>query len=392
MENWRRVVKIATLFCGCGGATLGTIAATNGTPIWAIEFDPQIAQLYRNNISQNVIVDNLLNIDPRKLERPDILQISPPCQSHSMANANRGETENDRALAAKICEFIQVLNPQFIMIENVEGYRSSNSYQQLINQLDQSNYHWDWQILNSADFGVPQTRRRLIVRASKSPLPLIIPTHAKVPHNTLFNQQLPWVGWYEAVADILHTLPQCELANWQKQRMLDRDVPAYALIERSGARDMMQIRNVDRPSFTIRAMCGKIRPNFAQANILISGQQSADIRSADEPSVTILSGNAVNRILCASGGQGIPRCAQDPAFTVMANSLNKSRIIDDAICYRVTTPALSRLQSFPDWFDFGSDAKIIVKAIGNSVPPRFAQAIMKSFIARLGADLGQSIN
>jgi site-specific DNA-cytosine methylase len=65
--------KIATLFAGCGGKTLGAIAATNGDPIWAIEYDPQIADLYRQNISRNIIVKDILGIDPQSLESPNLL-------------------------------------------------------------------------------------------------------------------------------------------------------------------------------------------------------------------------------------------------------------------------------------------------------------------------------
>jgi DNA (cytosine-5)-methyltransferase 1 len=371
-------MKIATLFAGCGGKTLGAIAATSGTPIWAIEYDPQIADLYRQNISPNIIVKNILNIDPRSLESPNLLLISPPCPNFSAAKVGRIETDNDRALAAKICEFITTLYPEEILIENVRGYRQSESYATIIDQITTLGYYWDAQVFNFADFGVPQTRERLIVRASRiAPIPIVIPTHAKNPANTIFNQQQKWVGWYEAIADLIPTLPRCELANWQKLRMESRDVPGLALIERSGARSEMQIRGADRPSFRLRAMCGKMRPNFAQANILVSGQD-AIIRQGEAPSFTLTAGRTVNRILVAGGGQAVPRYQDEPSVTVLAN-FAKGRILEDSICYRVSTPALARLQTFPDWYQWSDREQVNVKAIGNSVCCLAAEKLIKSF-------------
>lgn len=365
------------MFAGCGGKTLGAIAATNGTPIWAIEYDPQIADLYRQNISPNIIVENILAVDPRSLESPNLLLISPPCPSFSACKVGRVETDNDRALATKVCEFITILHPEEILIENVRGYRHSESYVTIVDRLTTLGYYWDAQVLNFADFGVPQTRERLIVRASRvAPIPIVIPTHAKNPTNTIFNQQQKWVGWYESIADLIPMLPRCELANWQRLRMELRNVPPLALVERSGARSEMQIRGAERPSFTLRAMCGKLRPNFAQANILVSGQDGI-MRDGETRSFTITAGHTVNRILVAGGGQAIPRKLDEPSVSVLAN-LAKGRILEDAVCYRVSTPALARLQTFPDWYQWSNKEQINVKAIGNSVPPLAIERILST--------------
>ncbi|NJQ96736.1 MAG: DNA cytosine methyltransferase [Hydrococcus sp. CSU_1_8] len=372
-------LTIATLFAGCGGKTIGAIAATGGTPIWAIEYEAEIAQLYARNVCDRIICKIILDVDPRNLRKPDKLLVSPPCPSFSACKIGREETSNDRSLAQKICEFIKVLNPKYIFIENVRGYQNSNSYQQLIAQLGHQNYYWDAQVVNSADYGVPQTRERLIVRASKEQLPPLIQTHAKEPTITIWGERRAWIGWYEALKDIIETLPECKLANWQKTRMLDREVPPLALIERSGARQQMQIRGATTPSFTIRAMSGNIRPSINQANILISGQDGLP-RIDTDPSFTITSEKYINRILLAGGGQATPRSGGDPAITILANS-SKGRILDDAKCYQVSVAALARLQSFPDWYQWSDKKSVNIRAIGNAVPPLLAEAIVRSMIS-----------
>jgi len=301
------------------------------------------------------------------------------CPNFSAAKVGRVETDNDRALADKICEFITTLYPEEILIENVRGYRQSESYATIIDRLTTLGYYWDAQVFNFADFGVPQTRERLIVRASRiAPIPIVIPTHAKNPVNTIFNQQQKWVGWHEAIADLIPSLPRCELANWQKLRMESRNVPELALIERSGARSEMQIRGADRPSFTLRAMCGKIRPNFAQANILVSGQDATQ-RQCGDPSFVLTAGHTVNRIMLSSQPiNNSHRNGDEPSLTLAANK-TICRILEDAICYRVSTPALARLQTFPDWYQWSDREQVNVKAIGNSVPCLAAEKIIKSF-------------
>src|SRR5690606_35414816 len=76
--------------------------------------------------------------------------------------------------------------------------------------LEECGYAEAHRVLCAADYGVPQTRDRLILVASRVDRPrLPQPTHAEnpAPPDLWGESLLPWVGWYEAVEDILHTLP-----------------------------------------------------------------------------------------------------------------------------------------------------------------------------------------
>jgi DNA (cytosine-5)-methyltransferase 1 len=315
--------------------------ATRQTPIWAIDYDPDVAELYRKNISQNILIENILTVNPASLERPKILLISPPCPSFSNAKTNRRETPTDIALSTKTCDFITVLDPDSILIENVPGYRNSTSYLQLIATLTARRYYWDEQVVNAADYGVPQTRSRLLIRASRTPIPPLIPTHSKNPTNTIWGYQQPWVGWHEAIEDLIPTLPKSKLAKWQVERILDRDVPFTALVERSGARTNPQIRAASSPSFTIKAMSGNMRPNCNQMTIAV--------------------------------------CEPIPDLEYLPD-INKREVLDTATCYRASTLALARLQTFPDNYHWSDSERINIRGIGNAVPCLLAKIAIESFV------------
>lgn len=170
---------VATLFAGCGGATLGAIAA-GYRPIWAVEYDSEISQLYRKNIGYCLTNDvNLVNYD--ELERPNLLLVSPPCCNFSGNNTGGKESDGDRVLARSILRAIRQLDPDHIVIENVAAYRNSASFGYLHCYLKNFFHHdpLNTKVLCATRFGVPQTRKRYITRFSNRPFSPVVPTWQK---------------------------------------------------------------------------------------------------------------------------------------------------------------------------------------------------------------------
>lgn len=198
------MVTGATLFSGGGGCDLG-MAAAGIKVMWGIDNDPEIVAVARAN-GLPIKCADILTADPYVLEPVDFLHASPPCRWFSQANAKKGETEQDIAMARSICVFIIALKPRLFTLENVSMYRKSRSFARILHTLTTEGYVPSFELTNFADMGVPQTRRRLILRAVRGGLLPKLPA------------PVPWRGWHQAVADLLGNLPDTEFAPWQIAR------------------------------------------------------------------------------------------------------------------------------------------------------------------------------
>jgi DNA (cytosine-5)-methyltransferase 1 len=232
-----------TLFGGVGGIDLGLIAA-GLEPCESIEYDPQLAELHKANIGGKMHVMNILDCDPYRFEKPDILHASPVCCSYSPANTSRGEKQLDVDCARKVCEFLRVLKPQYFTLENVEAYRYTyrdgkiTAFGYIVETLNSLGYWSSYQVLNAADFSVPQSRRRLILIAIKDGFIPSLPPKEK------------HVGWYEAIADLIPTCDRREFADWQKEMTRDITKP---FVMSSTEQRADTVRFAHRPIFTIKA-------------------------------------------------------------------------------------------------------------------------------------------
>lgn len=242
----------ATLFMGGGGADLG-LEAAGFESIWGIERDPKIAEVARLNFPNTKVFNSCVGeIRTHLMERVDLLWMSPPCQQYS--NARRGDIPDhkDKDAGLYCCDYIAILSPRWVILENVPGYAKSPTFEAILRSLIDCGYRYHWLILDAADHGVPQNRKRLIMWAVKNSKPL--------PY---FPESKPKKGWYQALSDLIPEMQDCELADWQIKRLNELGLPEKAshspvlLIPRAGA----CIKNIlptpqNKPCPTIRAMAG----------------------------------------------------------------------------------------------------------------------------------------
>lgn len=231
-----------------GGDLAGEGAKAAGCEvIGGVEYDAAIAEVARAN-GCPVTVSRVEDADPMKLTaRPDVLWASPVCTRASVANANAGETEADRTAARAVAHWIQVLEPTAVFIENVMGYRHFESFGIIRAALDKAGYWSQATIENAASYGVPQTRKRLILRAVREGC--LPPVPAPVP----------WRGWYEAIEDLLPELPDWELLPWQKRLMQGSPAP-LSLYDPMNARRLPTVRASHQPCVTVTSHWGE-RPS-----------------------------------------------------------------------------------------------------------------------------------
>src|SRR3990167_3357233 len=198
-------LNFGSLFTGFDGAGVG--AKDAGFDLaWGFEINDRIAQVARGN-GYPVHTANVLEIDPAMIEPVNWLHASPECQRASTANQSAKESSIDVDLAKAVKRFIDVMQPKIFTLENVFFYRTFESFKIIIDALQTNGYMFDFDNLNMADYSVPQTRKRLILRAIKGGL---------IPH---LPNPVPWMGWYEAIEDIIPSLPESHFAKWQIDRL-----------------------------------------------------------------------------------------------------------------------------------------------------------------------------
>ena len=173
MNNMSKAIyKMADLFAGCGGLSLGLEQA--GFTSWFVnEIVPDYCNTYKYNHklsdSHYFIGDiNELNKNLDKydffIKGLDLVCGGPPCQGFSMANRQRIIDDPRNQLYKAYLTFLSYVKPKFFIMENVRGM--ANKYPEIMDNFKEylgEGYKFDYRLLHAQDFGVPQNRERFIM-------------------------------------------------------------------------------------------------------------------------------------------------------------------------------------------------------------------------------------
>ncbi len=170
--------KVLSLFSGCGGLDLGFINAGYEI-IWANDFFPEAVETYKKNIGDHIILEDIAKIDNSKIPSGfDILLGGFPCQGFSIANSKRSMKDERNFLYKEMLRIIDNKRPKFFLAENVKGLLSMHKgkvIEMIVDDFKKLGYVVDYKLINSADYGVPQQRERVIIIGNrigvKNPFP-----------------------------------------------------------------------------------------------------------------------------------------------------------------------------------------------------------------------------
>ena len=164
-------MKVVSFFSGLGGLDKGFVD-TGYDIIWANDFDKYAVQTYKANFGDHIVLGDINEIPLEEIPDCDILIGGFPCQPFSMMGQQKGFEDTRGTLFFRIAEIVddkikRGKKPKAIILENVRSLRTHNNgetYKEIYRILhDVLGYNVFCDILNSADYGVPQTRNRTYI-------------------------------------------------------------------------------------------------------------------------------------------------------------------------------------------------------------------------------------
>lgn len=286
----RQAVRVLDLFCGAGGLSEGFSQASDRfVTVRAVENDLAAAATYAENHGENIVfagdVQSWLNNGD--VPSVDVIVGGPPCQGFSALGKQEVLDERNQ-LWLRYADTIRKAQPQYFILENVPAFLTSDQFRRFKRQCQASNrlgdYTFEARILNAADYGAPQLRKRVILIGHHRDLPA-----AGFPEPTCSREA--WVNLKDALAGLPECvtrtdLPELWIERWGRvfpgvfqttdlhltrnyeKRSLERfphipsggnrfDIPSNLLPpcwkrHKTGARDVMGRLQWNQPSVTIR--------------------------------------------------------------------------------------------------------------------------------------------
>lgn len=168
--------RVLDLFCGGGGSSWGA-ASAQAEIACAVDAWSVAVKTYQANFPEARVIQATLNEDScpsllGDIENIDLILASPECTNHTCAKGSRPRDEDSKRTANYVIRFAEKLKPRWIVLENVVQMRSWHGYTPLIDELRALGYNVLPQVLDAADFGVPQTRRRLFLLCDRGAVPV----------------------------------------------------------------------------------------------------------------------------------------------------------------------------------------------------------------------------
>lgn len=315
-------LKVASMFCGCGGMDLGILggfeylgkkyAKLPYEIVYALDNDEYCTKIYNDNFKHKCVVQDIKSLDIASLPDFDVLIGGFPCQSFSISAQNPprlGYKDERGMLFFEMVKILRERHPRFFIAENVKGLLSANkgkAFPMIIEEFETAGYKVVYKLLNAEEYGVPQRRQRVVIVGFRDE-----DDYNRFTYPTSINNR-------KTLGDVID----------------------------------LSADNDDKWFFSQKAVDGMM----AVREKMNKGR----VQNLDEPCNTISSHLA----------------------KVSLNSTDPVRFVNDR--YRRFTPReCARIQSFPDSFvlDSVSEARQY-KAIGNAVPPVMMWYIAKQLFLK----------
>lgn len=265
-----RKFTVVSMFSGCGGMDLGfrggfevfgrRYRSLPFEVVWANDLNGEACKTYRRNLGHEILRGDVWSLLDRMPESADVLIGGFPCQDISVNGKRTGVNGSRSGLYKAMVDAIKRVKPKVFVAENVKALlRHEEWLRQVVGDFEGLGYELHYQLYQAADYGVPQTRERvLFVGTAEGVEPYIPPAPER--------SAATWMTAKEAIGD-LEDLPQNPRINhiWS----LANTSPEQ------GNRKLMP----ERPGYTIRAEChGNIQYHYRLPR-RVSMREAARIQS-----------------------------------------------------------------------------------------------------------------
>ncbi len=158
-------MKYVSLFAGIGGFDLA-LNRLGHECVYANEWDKYSAQTYEKNFKHKPDTRDITAVGTDEIPDHDLLVGGFPCQAFSVAGKRRGFDDTRGTLFFDVARILKDKRPGYFILENVKGLLSHDTgktFQTILGVLSDLGYEYQWQVLNSKNFGVPQNRERVFI-------------------------------------------------------------------------------------------------------------------------------------------------------------------------------------------------------------------------------------
>jgi DNA (cytosine-5)-methyltransferase 1 len=344
-------LRTIDLFSGCGGLSLGLERTGVFRSVLAVDFDRHATETYGANFGDTEVVAGPIE-DVTAVPKADVVVGGPPCQGFSALNRDKVGFER-RALWRQYLRVLDASGAEIFIMENVSDLLRSPEYTAFEEEVRRRHFRVSRAVLDAADYGVPQRRRRAIVIGMRSARPEVPErTHADV-QQALFGGRRSWRTFRDAVRG----LPlEPDGRQWHRSRHpTDKSLLRYAAVPLDGGnRFQMQANLEARDLGHLVPDCWRRKPTG-----------TTDVFGRlwwDKPAVTI---------------------------RTEFYKPEKGRYLHPSEDRPITVREAANLMSFPEDFVFPEEQSMtaVGRQIGNAVPPLLAEAIGTSVARSLGIGL-----
>ena len=344
-RRWPRYL-LMDLFAGCGGMTRGFCDSGRFEAVFAVESDPSAAFTYGENFGHDHVEPCRIE-DVKAFPRVDVVVGGPPCQGFSTLNRDLVGLDR-RTLWRWYVRALEKTEAAAFVMENVPRLLASPEYVAFRRRVRRLGYTVDQRVLNAADFGVPQHRRRAIVIGTKTgSVVWPTPTHSH-PNRPAFGTR-PW----RTFADAVRGLPlQPDGHDWHVGRNpRPETIRRYQAVPKDGGNRFQMQENLERAGLGHLVLpCFRRKPTG-----------TTDVFGRlwwDRPAVTI---------------------------RTEFYKPEKGRYLHPSEDRPITLREAARCMSFSDDFVFPAlqSMTVVARQIGNAVPPLLAWRISEALAAAL---------